>query len=60
VRTPISANAILKYDHLSPEEAIVAAWKEAGASPTWHRACKQEVADCMPLLARAVARLASQ
>lgn len=57
MRTPVTAAGLLKYDHLPAIEAVLAAWREPGPRPDWHRATQQEVRDCMPLLARAIERL---
>ncbi len=51
---------IMKYDHLSPKLAVVAAWTIKGNNPLWHERMQDEVHKMMPLLARALDRLASE
>jgi hypothetical protein len=57
VKTPITDKGLRKYDHLSPEEAAKAAWKNPGRYPSWHTAAQRQVEAAMPLLARALKRL---
>ena len=54
--TPV--NDIEMYDHLPPEEAVVAAWTEQGKHPGWHVGMQVRMRDYMPLVARALDRLA--
>lgn len=58
--TPTSGAGRTVLDHLPPEVALVRAWTEPGSNPRWHRMCVQVVRDCMPVLARALDRLAEQ
>lgn len=58
MKTPINISRIEIYDHLSPQEAVVAAWTKAGNNECWHRQCKVQLRNSMPLLARAIERLA--
>ena len=51
-------DSLRKYDHLPPREAVVEAWVNVGDSPGWHAAAMCHVANVMPLLARAIERLA--
>jgi hypothetical protein len=46
------------YDDLKPEDAITAAWLDPGPNPGFHMRMKQNVRRDMPLLARAIERLA--
>jgi hypothetical protein len=48
-----------KYDHLSPEESVVAAWTASYANPELNETAKDQVRDAMPLLARALDRMAN-
>lgn len=48
------------YDQKDPVEAVVLAWTVPGACPPFHRAAKRVVAKHMPLLARALDRLAAE
>ena len=57
MQTPVTKSGLKKYDHLAAEDAVKAAWNDAGNSPFWHNRCKADVADLMPLLARALERL---
>jgi hypothetical protein len=58
-RTPISERGMRLYDALPPDEAARRAWVDPGLAPDWHEAMKAEVASHMPLLARALDRLAA-
>lgn len=55
-KTPVTAQGLKKYDHLPAAEAILAAWTTPGSHPDWNEACKDEVRNLMPLLARAMDR----
>ena len=59
-KTPVTYNGMRKYDHLPPEIAIYKAWTTPGNEPRWNRRRKQDVYDGMPLLARALDRLAEE
>lgn len=48
------------YDHLSPEEAVREAWIREGSDPKYHHWAQSEVRRTMPLLARALNRLATE
>lgn len=50
-------NNILMYDRLSPQEAVIQAWSDAGRSPAAHQAAQNRLRKDMPLLARALDRL---
>lgn len=58
MKTPVTVRGLEAYDHLPPIDAIVAAWVNPGANPGWHYAMQDEVRMKMPLLARALDRLA--
>jgi len=58
--TPRTARGLTKFDGLPPEEALARAWSQPGSHPRWHRLTQQVVRDCMPLVARALDRLAEQ
>lgn len=58
-RTPATERGMRLYDALPPAEAVRRAWTDQGAAPAWHDAMKAEVASHMPLLARALDRLAA-
>lgn len=46
------------WDHLPAAEAVARAWADPGPrSGTWHQLARRDVADRMPLLARALDRL---
>lgn len=48
------------YDGLPPEEAVAAAWTIKGRNPNYHVIKKAEVREAMPLLGRALDRLAEE
>jgi hypothetical protein len=56
--TPTSPEGLRRYDGLPPVEAVVRAWTEPGPRPDWHERMRREVQSTMPLLARALDRLA--
>lgn len=56
--TPITDAALRQYDGLPPLEAVVRAWAESGVHPGWHDAAAADVRETMPLLGRALDRLA--
>ena len=55
VRQP---DAIKLYDHLPAEQAVLAAWVNPGLSLEYHRVKRNKVIANMPVLARALDRLA--
>lgn len=57
-RTPVTPSGLHGMDQLPPEEALVRAWTVPGRNPAWHRLTVRVVRDAMPLLARALDRLA--
>lgn len=58
--TPTTPRGLRRYDDLPPAEAVVQAWTSPGPRPDWHHACVAEVRAAMPLLARALDRLADE
>lgn len=58
--TPVTMPGLHMYDTLPPEEAVIAAWVNTGPNPQWHRRCQDVVRQQMPLLARALDRLAEE
>ena len=60
MRTPVTPGGLRKYDHLPPAEAAVRAWTTPGTHPEWDYRCKQETREALPLLARALDRLARE
>lgn len=59
-KTPVSYAGERIYDHLPAREAVLRAWTVPGSNPTWHESARREVAGVMPLLARALDRLARE
>ena len=59
-RTPVTRSGLRQYDSLPPLDAVLAAWANQGANPTWHQVMQSEVRDSMPLLARALDRLTAE
>lgn len=60
MRTPTTPEGERRYDHLPAAEAASRAWTSSGANPEWHERAKAEVRSAMPLLARALDRLAAE
>jgi len=56
MKTPTTPEGLKKFDHLMPMDAILLAWNDPGSNPEWHAAAQKQVADVMPLLARALNR----
>lgn len=61
-RIPVrqSHTGLRRYDALDPEEAILLAWTVAGGHPRYHAEQQQIVRERMPLLARALDRMAEE
>lgn len=55
--TPVTQSGIEMYDHLTPAEAVLAAWSNPGSSPEWHERTQAIVRANMPVMARALDRL---
>lgn len=56
--TPISDDKMEMYDHLTPEMAVFRAWTEPGENYNWHLSQQRNVTRMMPLLGRALNRMA--
>lgn len=59
-RSREQADWIGQYDHLDPLEAVLQAWNDPGQDPEIAEAAREEVRQVMPLLARALERLAGE
>lgn len=57
MHTPHTPEALRMYDHLSPIEAILRAWTDAGPYPEWHAKMRAQVHNLMPVLAHNLERL---
>lgn len=57
---PSPRERIRGYDALPPAEAVAAAWANPGPHPAYHRRMQAEVRQSMPVLARALDRLARE
>ncbi|MQB01582.1 MAG: hypothetical protein GEU78_15050 [Actinobacteria bacterium] len=58
--TPTTPQGLRQYDHLPAAEAAVRAWTEPGGFPGWHQTTQRRVHRDMPLLGRALDRLAAE
>ena len=58
--TPYTEAGLRKFDHLSPAEAVIAAWLSDGSHPSWGKAAREETRAAMPVLAHNLDRLAQQ
>lgn len=58
--TPTTAAGLRKFDRWPAIEAVAHAWNDAGSNPAHHHRMRAEVARSMPLLARALDRLAKE
>lgn len=58
--TPITEEGLVQYDELPSGVAVLMAWTEAGGNPLWHFEMQDEVRKKMPLLARALDRMANE
>jgi hypothetical protein len=58
--TPTTPTGMTRYDHMPPAEAVVLAWTKPGPRPDWHEKMCERVRLEMPLLARALDRLARE
>lgn len=57
-KTPVTHAGLRKYDDLPAALAAVQAWTVAGNEPGWDSRCKREARAALPVLARALDRLA--
>lgn len=55
--TPVTPEGLKTWDHLTPIEAVKAAWNAEGSRREWHHVAQGVVQHAMPLLARALNRL---
>lgn len=58
-RTPTTPAGLHQYDSLPAVQAVVKAWTVPGGHPDWHDAMREHVRLEMPVLARALDRLAN-
>jgi hypothetical protein len=58
--TPVTDEGLRRYDDLPAATAVLLAWTQAGPRPDWHRKAQEEVWASMPLLARALHRMATE
>jgi hypothetical protein len=56
----VTPPGLRKFDGLRAEEAVVRAWADPGDRGGWHERARDEVRETMPLLARALDRMARQ
>ena len=61
MRTPYDpARARVLANEGTAVEAVLKAWMNPGDNPEWHRRCRLEVGESMPVLALALDRLARE
>jgi hypothetical protein len=58
--TPTTEAGLRRLDSLPAAEAVLVAWTAPGPRPDWHFKMQAEVRDSMPVLARALDRLARE
>lgn len=58
--TPVTKEGLVQYDELPSGVAVLMAWTEAGGNPLHHFKMQDEVRKKMPLLARALDRMANE
>lgn len=58
--TPTTPGGLRQFDALPAAEAVVAAWMRPGRSPRYHKAAQADMRAAMPVLARALDRLARE
>lgn len=59
-KTPVTPDGLRQYDHLHPAMAVALAWDREGRMPWVHWRMKRMVRRQMPLLGRALDRLARE
>lgn len=59
-KMPVTRAGLRQYDDLPAAEAVLKAWTEAGSHPPAHRHAQNIVRDSMPVLYRALERLAEE
>lgn len=57
-KTPFTDDGLRQYDNLDPITATIAAWRTPGPRPDWHERARATVREVMPVLGRALDRLA--
>lgn len=57
-KTPITREGLFQYDHLPAAEAALQAWTVEGKYPPYHHHIQNEIRAHMPVLARALDRMA--
>ena len=60
MKTPFTESGLRQYDNLEPAEAVLRAWNTPGPRPDWHAKAQKKVREAMPVLARALDRMASE
>lgn len=58
--TSVTQEDLEQFDGLTAIEAVAKAWSESGEFPTWHYRMQQIVRKTMPVLGRALDRLATE
>ena len=58
--TPVTPEGLARFDDLTPVQAVVKAWTVPGSHPDWHNHMKAMLSNQMPVLARALDRLAKE
>ena len=56
--TPATDEALAQLDTQDPVAAVISAWTVPGEHPEWHRMMQRQVSIQMPVLAKALDRLA--
>lgn len=56
--TPVTDEGLRKFDDKPPVTAVWLAWVDPGENPEWHHVMQDEVRRLMPVLGRALDRLA--
>jgi hypothetical protein len=59
-KTPVTKEGLVQYDELPSGVAVLMAWTEAGNNPHWHEMMQDNVRAEMPVLARALDRMANE
>lgn len=57
-KTPVTESGLTQFDELDPKEAVLQAWTDAGNHPAYHQLMQRRLREEMPVLARALDRLA--
>jgi hypothetical protein len=58
--TPVTPSGLAQFDDLPAMQAVVKAWTDPGSHPDWHNHMKVRLSNQMPVLARALDRLAKE